>query len=192
MIFVVTGTQFPFDRLAQTIDQWCATHPEREVLGQLGKHNYLTRLRGALSPFSRSRPDKDGIGQVVKGTFQPKNFAASDWYDPSDFQRIFKGATHIIAHAGMGSVLTARGCGIPIMIVPRLVALREHRSDHQVHTANALRGRPGIVVCADLANFDQRMGELLAMERGAATENVAADSLLEALKGFVELGEVPD
>lgn len=191
MIFVVTGTQFPFDRLARTIDQWCATHPEQEVLGQLGKHNHLTRLWVALSQLSRSRSDKDGIGQVVKGTFQPKNFAASDWYDPIDFQRIFKGATHIIAHAGMGSVLTARGCGIPIMIVPRLVALREHRSDHQVHTADALRGRPGIVVCADLANFDQRMGELLAMERGSATGNFAADSLLEALKGFVELGEMP-
>lgn len=192
MIFVVTGTQIPFDRLARTIDQWCAKHPEQEVLGQLGKHNHLTRLRGALSQLFKSRAAADGIGQVVKGTFQPKNFSASDWYDPREFQRIFNGATHIIAHAGMGSVLTARGCGIPIMIVPRSVALREHRSNHQVHTADALRGRPGIVVCADLANFDQHMEELLAMERGPATGNVAADSLLKALQGFVELGELPD
>ncbi len=163
MIFTVTGTQFPFDRLARSLDEWCLRHPEQEVIGQMGKH-----------------------------TFAPQHFTAVESYAPLEFDRVFKSASHIIAHAGMGSVLTARRFGTPIMIVPRLISLKEHRSDHQVATANALRGRPGIVVCDDLANFDECMDQLLAMERGPVTMNTAAPSLLTALQRFIDLGEFPD
>ena len=163
MIFTVTGTQFPFDRLARSLDEWCHRHPEQEVIGQMGKH-----------------------------TSSPQHFMAVEYYPPLEFERVFNSASHIIAHAGMGSVLTARRFGTPILIVPRLVSFKEHRSDHQVATANALRGRPGIVVCDDLASFDECMDQLLAMKRGPATMNAADPSLVTALQRFVDLGEFPD
>jgi len=127
-----------------------------------------------------------------KDTFGPQHFIAVESYSPLEFDRVFRSASHIIAHAGMGSVLTARRFGTPIMIVPRLVSFKEHRSDHQVATANVLRGRPGIVVCDDMANFDECMDQLRAMERGPATMNTADPSLVTALQRFVDFGEFPD
>ena len=41
----------------------------------------------------------------------------------------------IYAHAGMGTILSALKQDKPIIIVPRLASLKEHRNDHQIATA---------------------------------------------------------
>ncbi len=163
MIFLTVGTQLPFERLAKRFDEWCRHKEDVSVVAQLG-----------TSAYSAS------------------HFKSVEAFDPSAFSEILKSTSHMVAHAGMGSILAAREKGIPILIVPRLEELMEVRSDHQIATANALRGRPGIVVCDDLANFDECMDQLLAMERGPATTNTAAPSLLTALQRFVDFGEFPD
>ncbi len=45
-------------------------------------------------------------------------------------------ATAIVAHAGMGTILTALEMGKPLLVMPRRAALGEHRNDHQLATAS--------------------------------------------------------
>ena len=163
MIFVTVGTQLPFDRLVRAMDRWAADHPGQEV-----------------------------IVQSAEGDYQPQHMHCEPYMAPDRYAEVLARCAHMVAHAGIGSILTARRSGIPILIVPRLEELMEVRSDHQVATANALRGRPGIVVCDDLASFDECMDQLLAMKRGPATMNAADPSLVTALQRFVDLGEFPD
>ena len=44
-------------------------------------------------------------------------------------------ADAIIAHAGMGTILTALEMGKPLLVMPRRAELGEHRNDHQLATA---------------------------------------------------------
>ena len=163
MILLTVGTQLPFERLAKRFDEWCRHEEEVSVVAQLGE-----------------------------STYSASHFKSVEALGPSAFSEVLQSTSHMVAHAGIGSILTARRSGIPILIVPRLEELMEVRSDHQVATANVLRGRPGIVVCDDMANFDECMDQLLAMERGPATMNTADPSLVTALQRFVDFGEFPD
>ena len=62
--------------------------------------------------------------------------------DQEAFTRTVAGARLIVAHAGMGSVITAGQSGRPIVLLPRLRERGEHTTDHQVATANWLRRSP--------------------------------------------------
>lgn len=54
---------------------------------------------------------------------------------PDVFAEYFGRARMVIAHAGMGTILSALKQDKPIIIVPRLASLKEHRNDHQIATA---------------------------------------------------------
>ena len=60
--------------------------------------------------------------------------------------RPIAGARLVVAHAGVGSVVSAGEQGKPIVVLPRRAALGEHTSDHQVETIGWLRGKPGVHV----------------------------------------------
>lgn len=68
------------------------------------------------------------------------------FYSPADMSRLFETCRVVVSHAGMGSVITARRLGKPIVVVPRRSALLEHRNDHQVATAGQLENRTGVYV----------------------------------------------
>ena len=55
------------------------------------------------------------------------------------FARTVAGCRLVVAHAGMGSVITAGQFGKPIVMLPRLQEWGEHTTDHQIATANWLR-----------------------------------------------------
>ena len=63
-----------------------------------------------------------------------------------DYARTVAEAELVVAHAGMGTVITAGEHGKPIVLLPRRAAQGEHTNDHQVDTARWLRTRPGIRV----------------------------------------------
>ena len=52
----------------------------------------------------------------------------------------------VVAHAGIGSIVSAAELGRPIVVLPRRAAFGEHTSDHQVETVSRLHGRPGVHV----------------------------------------------
>lgn len=120
MIFVTIGSVFPFDRLIRAADEWAATRQDREILAQIGE-----------------------------GSYEPRHMRWVRRLDQDAFLATAERARLIVAHAGMGSVITASRMGKPIVILPRLRERGEHNTDHQVDTANWLKSRPGIHVAAD-------------------------------------------
>lgn len=105
MIFVTVGTQLPFDRLVKTVDAWVG--------------------RNRIEAF----------GQIGAAEYKPHNMKWSEFLEPSEFDDLFKRSNLIVAHAGMGSILSALSSGKPIIVIPRRADNGEHRNDHQIATA---------------------------------------------------------
>lgn len=134
MIFVTVGSALPFDRLIRAMDLWAAAHPQTEVFAQVGAGEYV-----------------------------PQHMAYERMITPTEFRRRNEQAETIVAHAGMGSVITAAELGKPIVLLPRLASAREHTTDHQLHTAGWLAARPGIFVAKtedDLAEQIAAAGQI--------------------------------
>lgn len=117
MIFATVGSALPFDRLIRTMDAWAAGHPDIEVVAQIGEGTYL--------------PEKMKFHRMVT---------------PAQFGQLTREAEVIVAHAGMGSVITALELSKPIVLLARRADVREHTTDHQLHTAKWLRTKNGIFV----------------------------------------------
>ena len=147
MIFLTVGTQLPFDRLVGAVDAWAARHPAAAIFGQIA--------------------DPGPAG------FRPKNF---DWVadlDPAAFEARFRGASHIVGHAGMGTIIGALGAGKPLLVMPRRAYLGEQRNDHQFATVQRLCVRPGILAAFEAGEVPDRMEALLASGEGRGTGTIA-------------------
>ncbi len=105
MIFVTVGEQLPFDRLISTVDD-CALQIGEEIFAQIGKTD-----------------------------LKPTNIKYKKFLDPDLFKEKFMTATVIIAHAGMGTIITALDLGKSLIVMPRHASLGECRNDHQLATA---------------------------------------------------------
>ena len=106
MIFVTVGTQGQFDRLIRTVDRWAG-------------------LRGRTDVFAQTGPS----------AYRPIHIRSKPFIDPIEFRQHVELASLVIAHAGMGSIITALELGKRIIVMPRRADLGEHRNDHQVATA---------------------------------------------------------
>lgn len=104
MIFLTVGSQLPFNRLVQTVDQWCANN-RQEVIAQIGLTDY-----------------------------EPDNLIHYQTLSPDEYQRLFENADFIIGHAGMGTIITSFTLSKPLLIMPRRAEKKEHRNDHQMMT----------------------------------------------------------
>ena len=158
MIFVTVGSQMPFDRLLKAVDDWA----EKQ------------------SPIPEIRAQHGG------GGYKPKFMVGVEKLTPIEFERCCESSTLVIAHAGMGSILTAITLGKPIVILPRRGDLKETRNDHQISTARWLSSRPGVFV----ASTEAELGTCI--ERGLTHAAVARESLdapepfIRALKQFID------
>jgi UDP-N-acetylglucosamine transferase subunit ALG13 len=128
LIFVTVGSLFPFDRLILAADAVAAAHPELEFFAQVGDSEV-----------------------------KPAHMRFAKLLDRGEFKALTSRARVLVAHAGMGSIITAMELGIPIIIVPRRFDQGEHNTDHQAATAHALGDRDGIIVCEDEA----KLGDLI-------------------------------
>ena len=87
-----------------------------------------------------------------------------------DYARAVAEADLVVAHAGMGSVITAGEHGKPIVLLPRRAGRGEHTNDHQVDTARWLRTRPGIHV----ADAEDALAARIAEARAAGVRRRAS------------------
>ncbi|WP_340680671.1 glycosyltransferase [Paraglaciecola sp.] len=119
-LFVTTGTQFPFDRLLQPIENWAENNKKVKVVAQTC---------------------------ASKLTF--KNIDAHEFLSPENYKSIIKNSDVIIGHAGMGTIITAHEHGLPVIIMARRFSLDEHRNDHQMATISKFRETTGVYVAED-------------------------------------------
>ena len=116
MIFLTVGTQLPFDRLVQIVD---------DVAPSLGE---------------------DIFGQIGRGRYQPTNIEICDFLSPEAFATKLRSARIVIGHAGIGTLLSAKSVMKPVLVMARRADLGEHRNDHQSATAAQLGRTPGVHV----------------------------------------------
>jgi UDP-N-acetylglucosamine transferase subunit ALG13 len=156
MIFVTVGSQMPFDRLIKAVDAWARDHREQAVEAQIGNSEFV-----------------------------PQFMACTKTLTPSEFAARMASASIIVAHAGMGTIISAAEFGKPMILLPRRGALRETRNDHQIATAKWLAAKPGISVAYD----DSELADILTREISRVTEvglsSAAPAEMIQALKGIV-------
>jgi UDP-N-acetylglucosamine transferase subunit ALG13 len=159
VIFVTVGSQMPFDRLIRAVDEWAAQNATPDgVLAQIGRAEYL-----------------------------PRSMSAVESMPPAHFRELVQNCTVMVAHAGMGSILTALEFGKPIVVLPRRGNLRETRNDHQVATAQWLASRPGVFVAMEEGRLPVAIGAALDASASEAygISNAASPELLSAIREFV-------
>lgn len=158
-LFVTVGSMLPFDRLVDAMEAWAAAHPQAEVFAQIGR--------------SRRRPRSMRCEQMLA---------------PQEFRRRVAEADLIVAHAGMGTVLSALEAGRPLVVLPRRPEAREVTSTHQLATARWLAAHPGIVVADDESRLGPAIDAALARSRRPALAGGTRDSLVAAVRDFIGAG----
>ncbi len=158
MIFVTVGTQLPFDRMIRTIDEW-AGKSGRKVFAQIGPT-----------------------------AFRPKHIESKPFLDAQECRARVEQARIVIAHAGMGSILTALELGKPIVVMPRMAKFNEHRNDHQIATARQLLAQGRVIVAFDEAHLLEKLDGLGKLTRSEPIAAQASPLLLKAVRNFIQTG----
>ena len=100
-------------------------------------------------------------------------------------------ADFVVAHAGMGSIITALTLAKPLMILPRRADLGEQRNEHQAATAARFACRPGVVVAADERAVPGLLDDLArgTVPTGAEPAGAFAEErLVGVIKNFIRGG----
>jgi UDP-N-acetylglucosamine transferase subunit ALG13 len=159
MIFATVGTQLPFDRLLLAVDTWAALHRDVPVIAQTGRTTTTYAHLTCLPHLDQARYN-DCVAQ----------------------------ARVIVAHAGMGSILSAIEAGKPVILMPRRADLNEHRNDHQRDTAAEMAVLSNVTVVEDSTALCTALSSILAQDTDPATvarSSVASPSLLAAMRDFI-------
>lgn len=159
MIFATVGTQLPFPRLIEALNT-LAPELDDDIIAQVG---------------------------ASEGTWPALDVRRT--LTPAEFETAFTTARVVVAHAGIGTILSAKRWAKPLIILPRRHALDEHRNDHQLATARQVEKLPGIHVAWE----EDDLKPLLTAPALAAASNTPSpshDALVDRLRGFIA-GESP-
>jgi UDP-N-acetylglucosamine transferase subunit ALG13 len=159
MIFVTVGSQLPFDRLIQAIDE--------------------------IAP---SLKDNNIVAQVFGMKYQPKNIKTLDYIAPADFKGYIDAADLIISHAGTGTILSVAQLAKPLIVFPRSGKLKETRNDHQMATCRKLEEISLLQVAYDKHELKEKIdafyrNELPLMHK---ITSYASPELLNSISSFIE------
>ena len=163
-LFLTVGTQWPFDRLTRALDQWCASESvmDLQVFGQ--------------------------IGPVDRLNYAPRHFEWTRFLTPEAFGERFEAASHIVSHAGMGTIITAMVAGKPVTILPRRAHLGEQRNDHQLATIRHFADKPGVHTAEterDVPRAIMQMLDAAPMPKNVHIKSLADTSLTDAIRAEI-------
>lgn len=164
MIFASVGSMLPFDRFVMAVDEWAAAHPSEDVFLQIGDGEYEPRH----APFAR--------------------MMAHD-----EYRRRLGLCQLFVAHVGMGSILQSLEAGKQLLMLPRLARLREHTTDHQLHTAARFRNVRGLIVVESVEALQATMTQLLRepLSTSPGISDRAQAAMLERVADYL-IGRSPD
>lgn len=142
--------------MVRAVDQWAAANGCSDVFAQIGTTDYV-----------------------------PSHIEWSPTLDPAEFRRRIADADAVVAHAGMGTILTAFELGTPILVMPRRGALHETRNDHQVATAERFLEMGRLAVAMDENELLGMLDQVSNLTAGGAISSSASPELLQALAAFI-------
>jgi len=155
-IFVTVGAQMPFDRLIMAIDEWAVSHAGMQIYAQIGNTSY-----------------------------RPEHIKYVALLEPPEFRTRVLWSDVLVAHAGMGSILTALQYGKPILVMPRQGRLKETRNDHQVATALRFNAMSKVAVAMDECEISAQLDRITSLSASKIISDRASDQLLSAIRGFI-------
>lgn len=157
MIFLTVGTQLPFERLVETVDQWASFNQGVRVVAQIGQTAY-----------------------------QPRNLEVVSTLTPSEYDSLLVGSSLIVGHVGMGTIISCLTKGKPMLLLPRLKRYGEHRNDHQVDTAKKLTHLPSLRVAWTESELLERLDDVdqFTLKSSRVSEHLSAH-LENGLKDFL-------
>lgn len=156
MIFVTVGTDQPFNRMVRVVDAWAAKRGRRDVFAQIGE-----------------------------GAWEPRSISYAHMLKPLEFRERLVEARVIVAHAGMGTILSALHYGKPILVMPKKASLGEQRNEHQLATARRMMKLGNVSVAFDESELREKLDhldELLPKEKIAP---VADGPLVAEVRRFI-------
>jgi UDP-N-acetylglucosamine transferase subunit ALG13 len=109
-----------------------------------------------------------------------------DFVDPSEFKNLVAKARLVIAHAGMGSILSALEAGKPIVVMPRRARFREQRNDHQVATARYFATQKRVIAAYEEQSLAQQLDYALTLETSPQIGSEASPQLIATIRGFLD------
>lgn len=159
MIFVTVGSDLPFDRLVRVVDEWAHDTGRDDVFAQIGATDW-----------------------------RPSHIAWTQFLQPPEFARRLAEADAVVAHAGMGTILSALQSQRPILVMPRRASLGEVRNEHQLATARHLAALGKINVAMDETELRNRLNSLRQLQPRERIGPYASDSLINAVREFIADG----
>lgn len=157
MILLTVGAQMPFDRLVSAVDRWAEDRVEVQIEAQIGKTD-----------------------------LEPQHLHWVPFMTPAAFRETVCAANAVVAHAGMGSILTALEFGKPILVMPRRGELRETRNDHQVATAKRLMDLGHVTVAFDTSEIAGALDALVSSGQRHPISRQASPELIGCIRAFIE------
>lgn len=157
-IFVTVGAQIPFDRLIVAVDAWAAYRASGHCL----------------------------FAQVGEKGVRPAHIEFVELLEPPEFKKRVLWADVLVAHAGMGSILTALQYGKPILVMPRLGSLKETRNDHQVATARRFKEMGKVLVAMDETDLPDALNSLSGGISVQRISDQASPELIDAIRSFIQ------
>lgn len=159
VIFASVGSMLQFDRLVRAVDAWAGENPAEAVFIQIGD-----------------------------GSYEPQHAAWTRVMPMTDYRARLRSCALFVAHVGMGSILQAMEERKQMLLLPRLHALGEHTTDHQLHTAARFKNTKGICIVDDVPALHREMTGLLRnpLESGEAISDRASPALLAKVAAFLE------
>jgi len=157
LIFVTVGSQTPFDRLIRGIDEWAKMRTRQDVFAQIGDGNY-----------------------------RPAHIRSTAFVDPAEFARLVREAQLIVAHAGMGSIISALEFGKPIVVMPRRAKFNETRNDHQVASAHHFGAHGRVLVAQDEHELAGTLDRAVALRNTDPLDPQASRILIATIRAFLD------
>jgi UDP-N-acetylglucosamine transferase subunit ALG13 len=157
LILVTVGSQQPFDRLIQSVDEW-----------------------------AKSRGRSDIFAQIAAGDYLPRHIKYTAFVNPSEFKHLVQQASVIVSHAGMGSIISALELGKPIVVMPRRACFRETRNDHQVAAAKYFGEQGRILVAFDQLELPEKLDGALTLRETEKIATQASPQLIATIRSFLE------
>jgi UDP-N-acetylglucosamine transferase subunit ALG13 len=163
MIFASVGSMLPFDRLVKAVDEWAAANPSEDVFIQIGEGEYEPRH----APFIRMMPH-------------------------TEYRERLEACDLFVAHVGMGSILQSLELRKQLLMLPRLAPLREHTTDHQLHTAARFREVEGLLIVDDVDALKAAMTRLLRepLTRSAGIARYAPQPMIDKVAEYLSAGSM--
>ena len=139
-----------------------------------------------------SGPDYAGdlmfLRRLVHQDTDQSTFKPDDLLIQRSSAHALKSATAVIAHAGMGSIITALEFGKRIIVMPRQADLGEQRNDHQIATAKRFAEQGRIIVAFNEQELHEKLDQLDLFRETEGVSAQASPCLIAAIRAFIETG----